>query len=90
MRNYGHIFVLMIRLRQLCCHRNLINSIDWTQALNDREALEREMNVLMNSTGTGGFTGGGAVAGGQSGGQKVGVEDKKAAQLVLKLSQMVK
>ena len=48
------------------------------------------MNVLMNSTGTGGFTGGGAVAGVQIGGQKVGVEDKKAAQLVLKLSQMVK
>ena len=29
MRNYAHIFAIMMRLRQLCCHRELL-PVDWT------------------------------------------------------------
>ena len=33
--NYAHVFALITRLRQLCCHRELIKDVDWTEALRE-------------------------------------------------------
>ena len=33
LRNYAHVFALMTRLRQLCCHRDLVKDVDWDEAL---------------------------------------------------------
>jgi len=43
MRNYAHIFAMMTRLRQMCCHRELIDFIDWNSTLKDRENLRTEL-----------------------------------------------
>ena len=37
--NYAHIFVMMLRLRQLCCHRELIQETDWPTVLADLDKL---------------------------------------------------
>ena len=34
LRNYAHVFAVMMRLRQLCCHRELLDWIDWKVSLN--------------------------------------------------------
>ena len=31
LKNYAHVFALMMRLRQLCCHRELIKDVKWDQ-----------------------------------------------------------
>ena len=42
MKNYAHIFAVMMRLRQLCCHRDLL-PITWQNVnINDIEELARE------------------------------------------------
>ena len=43
--NYARIFVMMMRLRQLCCHRELIQDTDWPSVLNDLDKL-RDMVEL--------------------------------------------
>jgi len=40
MKNYGHVFALMTRLRQLCMHWDLIANVDWAMARRDRKELE--------------------------------------------------
>lgn len=47
LRNYAHIFALMMCLRQMCCHRELIKAIDWSQALRDKASLERDLARLV-------------------------------------------
>jgi len=43
LKNYAHIFAVMMRLRQLCCHRDLL-PIDWQGVnINDIEALVAEL-----------------------------------------------
>jgi len=37
LRNYAHVFVLMTRLRQLCCHRELYRDVDWEQVVRDKD-----------------------------------------------------
>ena len=39
LRNYAHVFALMTRLRQLCCHRDLIKEVDWARAIRDQDSL---------------------------------------------------
>ena len=39
MKNYAHVFALMTRLRQICCHRELITGINWSEALNENKEL---------------------------------------------------
>ena len=39
MKNYAHIFALMTRLRQLCCHPELV-PVNWGMARQDKKALE--------------------------------------------------
>jgi hypothetical protein len=48
LRNYAHIFALMMRMRQMCCHRELIQTIDWSVTLQDKEALERDLAKLVS------------------------------------------
>ena len=43
LRNYAHIFALMIRLRQLCCHRELIKEVDWNHVLGDLDNLKKQL-----------------------------------------------
>ena len=43
LRNYAHIFALMIRLRQLCCHRELIKEMDWNHVLGDLDNLKKQL-----------------------------------------------
>ena len=43
LRNYAHLFALMIRLRQLCCHRELIKEVDWNHVLGDLDTLKRQL-----------------------------------------------
>ena len=43
LRNYAHIFALMIRLRQLCCHRELIKEVDWNQVLGNLDNLKKQL-----------------------------------------------
>ena len=49
LRNYAHVFALMMRMRQLCCHRELIKVFDWTEILRDREAVATEMGVVLRA-----------------------------------------
>lgn len=42
LRNYAHVFALMTRLRQLCCHRDLVKEVDWSRALRDEASLLME------------------------------------------------
>ena len=58
LRNYAIIFALMMRMRQLCCHRELIRTIDWTQIQRDRTVLERELAQLLIQEENGGGLGG--------------------------------
>jgi len=51
MKNYGHIFALMTRLRQICCHRELIDSIDWNSTIRDREILREELRRFAEGEG---------------------------------------
>jgi len=68
LRNYAHVFALMTRLRQLCCHRELIQEVDWSEALKDKDMLTKQLegfldrdqitnnedkNTMMTSTGLG-------------------------------------
>lgn len=57
LRNYAHIFALMMRMRQMCCHRELIRTIDWGDTLQDKEALERELSELVAKEGGGALDG---------------------------------
>ena len=46
MKNYAHIFALMMRLRQFCCHMELINTIDWSMTI--RYGLCRLLSTFAN------------------------------------------
>ena len=48
LRNYAHIFALMIRLRQLCCHRELIKEVDWTNVLSDVDGLKKQLEEMLS------------------------------------------
>ena len=48
LRNYAHIFALMIRLRQLCCHRELIKDVDWANVLDDVDGLKRQLEEMLS------------------------------------------
>jgi len=48
LRNYAHVFALMTRLRQLCCHRELIKEVDWVEALKDKEGLAKQLEGFLD------------------------------------------
>ena len=43
MENYEHIFAMMMQLRQLCCHRELIKKVNWSSVMRDKEGLKRQL-----------------------------------------------
>ena len=53
---------MMMRLRQPCCHRELIKEMDWTEALVKKEDLTRQLQgfVATEAGEEGGASGGGA------------------------------
>ena len=47
MKNYAHIFAMMMRLRQLCCHRELIKEVNWGSVMKDKEGLKRQLEGFL-------------------------------------------
>ena len=55
--NYGHVFALMTRLRQICCHAQLVPDTDWEQLAaaapdtetHARERVIRELRALLGA-----------------------------------------
>jgi len=43
LKNYAHVFVLMIRLRQLCCHREMFKEVDWAEVIRNKEGVSKQM-----------------------------------------------
>ena len=76
LKNYAHIFALMMRLRQLCCHRELIKEIDWSKTIRDKSQLEQELGHLITAEG-----------GGPAGDLN---DEEKAKVLVKQLRRMIK
>ena len=50
-KNYANVFVLMIRLRQLCCHRDMFREVDWAQVIRDKEGLTKQLLECEDGTG---------------------------------------
>ena len=78
LRNYACVFALMMRLRQLCCHRELIK-FKWEELLKDREGMRRQLEEHVNA------------AGGDGGAAKTATAaTEQEKQLVAQLRQMIK
>ena len=45
MRNYMHVLVMMLRFRQMCCHRELIKEVRWAEVMKEDLHL---LNQLFN------------------------------------------
>ena len=52
LRNFAHIFALMTRMRQLCCHREIIREVDWTEALKDKDGLSKQLSGFLGKEST--------------------------------------
>ena len=48
LKNYAHVFALMMRLRQICCHWELWKEVDWKKTFEDKENLARELEGILN------------------------------------------
>ena len=46
MKNYAHVFALMTRLRQICCHRELITGINWNEAMHENKELLEQISQI--------------------------------------------
>ena len=42
LKNYAHVFAMMMRLRQLCCHRELYKDVNWDEVNMDYIAQQAE------------------------------------------------
>jgi len=49
LRNYAHIFALMMRMRQLCCHREIIQDVDWDKVLEDKDGLAIQLQEFLDN-----------------------------------------
>ena len=74
MRNYMHVLVIMLRFRQLCCHRELIKEISWDLVMDDKENLKKALEEFINSELN----------------NEDGNEKDRAKRLAQKLSQMIR
>ena len=79
MKNYAHIFAMMMRLRQLCCHRELIKEVNWGSVMKDKEGLKRQLE---------GFLATEEAADKEEG--KGGEDSEEEKRLVAQLRQMIK
>ena len=80
LRNYACVFAMMMRLRQLCCHRELVPGLNWEEVLRDRDQLRRQLAEYLAAVGGGGQ--------GEKGAAVPSTEQEK--QLVAQLQQMIK
>ena len=81
LRNYACVFALMMRMRQLCCHRELIK-FKWEDLLKDREGMRRQLEEHVNAVGG---------DGGADGATKTATAaTEQEKQLVAQLRQMIK
>ena len=81
LRNYANVLAMMMRLRQLCCHRELVAGIDWEEEMKDKDHFRRQLADYLAAV-----TGGGGVQGEE--GAAPTTEQEK--QLVAQLQQMIK
>ena len=79
LRNNAFVFALMMRLRQLCCHRELWNGIDWEEVLKNQDQLKGQLADYLAEFGGGGQ--------GEEGAAPTTEQEK---QLVAQLQQMIK
>ena len=56
LKNYAHIFAMMIRLRQLCCHRQIMNmgnmgngQWDWDDFMRERDQMLSQLDTMLNN-----------------------------------------
>jgi len=56
LKNYAHIFAMMIRLRQLCCHRQIMNmgnmgngQWDWDDFMRERDQFLSQLDTMLNN-----------------------------------------
>ena len=56
LKYYAHIFALMMRMRQLCCHRELINipGWNWNEILKNKSLKEDLAKIDFKKEGTDG------------------------------------
>ena len=53
LRNYAHVFAMMMRLRQLCCHRDIIrdpdgrSQYDWEEIMRDKDQLASQLEQVL-------------------------------------------
>ena len=80
LRNNAFVFALMMRLRQLCCHRELWNGIDWEEVLKNQDQLKGQLADYLAEFGGGGGQG-------EEGAAPTTEQEK---QLVAQLQQMIK
>jgi len=48
LRNYAHVFALMMRLRQICCHWELWKEVDWNDLFRNKENLAKELDGILS------------------------------------------
>ena len=52
LKNYAHVFAMMIRLRQLCCHRQIMKiteNWDWDDFMRERDQMLHELDTMLNN-----------------------------------------
>jgi len=74
MRNYMHVLVMMLRFRQLCCHRELIKEVNWGEVMDDMDKLKKTLEEFTNSELN----------------NEEGDDKERAKRLAQKLSQMIR
>ena len=80
LRNYACVFAMMMRLRQLCCHRELVNTgIDWGEVLENQDQLKEQLAEYLAEIGGGG-----------EGAEGEAPTSEREKQLVAQLRQMIK
>ena len=70
---------MMMRLRQLCCHRELIKEVNWSSVMKDKEGLKKQLE---------GFLATEEAADAEEG--KGGEDSEEEKRLVAQLRQMIR
>ena len=79
LRNYACVLAMMMRLRQLCCHRELVTGIDWGKVLENQDQLKGQLAEYLAEIG-----------GGDEGAEGEAPTSEREKQLVAQLRQMIK
>jgi len=82
LRNYAFILVLMLRMRQLCCHREIIHDVDWDKVLQDKDGLAVQLQEFLDNDEVN-------IQGG-SGEPGAGIPEDMKRRLVIQLRDMIR